>query len=79
MAKHDYNKDDIRQMAKDENVKFLRLMFTDLFGTIKNVEVPISQLEKLLIISYRLMVLQLMALLELKKVICIFILIYQLG
>ncbi|QEA32474.1 type I glutamate--ammonia ligase [Secundilactobacillus malefermentans] len=48
MAKHDYNKDDIRQMAKDENVKFLRLMFTDLFGTIKNVEVPISQLEKLL-------------------------------
>lgn len=48
MAKHDYNKDDIRKMAKEENVKFLRLMFTDLFGTIKNVEVPISQLEKLL-------------------------------
>ncbi|WP_341778175.1 type I glutamate--ammonia ligase [Levilactobacillus sp. HBUAS70063] len=48
MAKLDYSKDDIRQMAKDENVKFLRLMFTDLFGTIKNVEVPISQLDKLL-------------------------------
>jgi len=48
MAKQDYSKDDIRQMAKDENVKFLRLMFTDLFGTIKNVEVPISQLGKLL-------------------------------
>ncbi|KRL93110.1 type I glutamate--ammonia ligase [Levilactobacillus hammesii] len=48
MAKRDYSKDDIRQMAKDENVKFLRLMFTDLFGTIKNVEVPISQLGKLL-------------------------------
>ncbi|HBF74006.1 MAG TPA: type I glutamate--ammonia ligase, partial [Lactobacillus sp.] len=48
MPKHDYTKDDIRQMAKDENVQFLRLMFTDLFGTIKNVEVPISQLEKLL-------------------------------
>ncbi|MCH5464582.1 type I glutamate--ammonia ligase [Levilactobacillus tujiorum] len=48
MAKRDYSKDDIRQMAKDENVKFLRLMFTDLFGTIKNVEVPISQLDKLL-------------------------------
>ncbi len=27
---------------------FLRLMFTDLFGTIKNVELPISQLDKLL-------------------------------
>jgi len=48
MPKHDYSKDDIRQMAKDEDVQFLRLMFTDLFGTIKNVEVPISQLEKLL-------------------------------
>lgn len=48
MPKHDYSKDDIRQMAEDENVQFLRLMFTDLFGTIKNVEVPISQLEKLL-------------------------------
>ncbi|MBS1005836.1 type I glutamate--ammonia ligase [Levilactobacillus brevis] len=48
MAKPEYSKDDIRQMAKDENVKFLRLMFTDLFGTIKNVEVPISQLGKLL-------------------------------
>lgn len=48
MAKPEYSKDDIRQMAKDENVKFLRLMFTDLFGTIKNVEVPISQLDKLL-------------------------------
>ena len=47
-TKHDYTKDDIRQMVKDENVKFLRLMFTDLFGTIKNVEVPITQLEKLL-------------------------------
>lgn len=48
MAKPAYTKDDIRQMAKDEDVKFLRLMFTDLFGTIKNVEVPISQLGKLL-------------------------------
>lgn len=48
MAKPAYSKDDVRQMAKDEDVKFLRLMFTDLFGTIKNVEVPISQLEKLL-------------------------------
>lgn len=47
-TKHDYSKDDIRSMVKDEDVKFLRLMFTDLFGTIKNVEVPITQLDKLL-------------------------------
>ncbi|WP_125574544.1 type I glutamate--ammonia ligase [Levilactobacillus huananensis] len=48
MVKATNTKDDIRRMAKEENVKFLRLMFTDLFGTIKNVEVPISQLGKLL-------------------------------
>ncbi|GAA2980391.1 type I glutamate--ammonia ligase [Lentilactobacillus parakefiri] len=47
-TRHDYSKDDIRKMVKDEDVKFLRLMFTDLFGTIKNVEVPITQLDKLL-------------------------------
>ncbi|VDG19835.1 type I glutamate--ammonia ligase [Lactiplantibacillus mudanjiangensis] len=47
MAKQ-YTKDDIRKIVKEENVNFLRLMFTDLFGTIKNVEVPVSQLEKLL-------------------------------
>ncbi|WP_261809426.1 type I glutamate--ammonia ligase [Levilactobacillus humaensis] len=48
MVKATNTKDDIRRMAKEENVKFLRLMFTDLFGTIKNVEVPISQMDKLL-------------------------------
>ncbi|KRK11305.1 glutamine synthetase [Ligilactobacillus pobuzihii E100301 = KCTC 13174] len=48
MAKPTYTKDDIRRIVKDENVQFLRLMFTDLYGTIKNVEVPVSQLDKLL-------------------------------
>ena len=48
MAKATYTKDDIRRIAKEEDVKFLRLMFTDLYGTIKNVEVPIGQLDKLL-------------------------------
>ncbi|USS88749.1 type I glutamate--ammonia ligase [Fructilactobacillus cliffordii] len=44
----EYTPDDIRKMVKDEDVRFLRLMFTDLLGTVKNVEVPISQLEQLL-------------------------------
>ena len=48
MAKQSYSKDDIRRIVKEENVNFLRLMFTDLFGTIKNVDVPVSQLDKLL-------------------------------
>lgn len=41
-------KENIMAIAKEENVRFLRLMFTDILGTIKNVEVPISQLDKVL-------------------------------
>ncbi|WP_408011067.1 type I glutamate--ammonia ligase [Pseudalkalibacillus sp. A8] len=43
-----YTKDQIFKMVKEENVRFIRLQFTDLLGTIKNVEIPTSQLEKAL-------------------------------
>jgi glutamine synthetase len=43
-----YTKKDIIEMAKIENVKFIRLQFTDILGTIKNVEIPVSQLQKAL-------------------------------
>jgi glutamine synthetase len=46
MAK--YSREDIKRLAAEENVKFIRLQFTDILGTIKNVEIPISQLEKAL-------------------------------
>ncbi|QIL46903.1 type I glutamate--ammonia ligase [Vagococcus coleopterorum] len=39
---------EIKEMVERENVRFLRLMFTDVMGTIKNVEVPVSQLDKVL-------------------------------
>lgn len=48
MPRIDYTVAEIIQNAQDENVRFLRLMFTDIMGTIKNVEVPISQLKKVL-------------------------------
>ena len=48
MAKVNYTVEDIKRIANDENVRFLRLMFTDIMGTIKNVEVPVSQLNKVL-------------------------------
>lgn len=48
MPKKDLTKEDIKRLAEEENVRFLRLMFTDILGTIKNVEVPVSQLEKVL-------------------------------
>lgn len=41
-------KEEILKLAEEENVRFLRLMFTDIMGTIKNVEVPVSQLKKVL-------------------------------
>ncbi|WP_404409332.1 type I glutamate--ammonia ligase [Jeotgalibacillus malaysiensis] len=43
-----YSKEDIMKMAKEQNVNFIRLQFTDILGTIKNVEIPVSQLEKAL-------------------------------
>ena len=43
-----WTKEAIIKDAKEKNVRFIRLMFTDIAGTIKNVEVPFSQLEKAL-------------------------------
>ena len=46
--KNQWTKADIVAFAKEQNVRFIRLQFTDLLGTIKNVEIPVSQLEKAL-------------------------------
>ncbi len=46
MAK--YTREDILRLAKEQNVKYIRLQFTDILGTIKNVEIPVSQLGKAL-------------------------------
>src|SRR5690625_3217241 len=46
MMKNDYSRDDIKRIAENENVRYIRLQFTDILGTIKNVEVPVSQLDK---------------------------------
>lgn len=43
-----YSREDILRIAKEQNVRFIRLQFTDLLGSIKNVEIPVSQLEKAL-------------------------------
>ena len=43
-----FTREDIIRNAKEHNVRFIRLQFTDLLGSIKNVEIPISQLEKAL-------------------------------
>ena len=43
-----WTKDRIIADAHENNVHFIRLMFTDIRGTIKNVEIPLTQLEKAL-------------------------------
>jgi len=48
MSKQIYSQDKIKQIINNQNIKFLRLMFTDIAGMIKNVEVPVSQLDKVL-------------------------------
>ncbi len=43
-----YTKEDIKRLIEEKNVSFIRLQFTDILGTIKNVEIPVSQLDKAL-------------------------------
>ena len=43
-----FTKEQILAIAEEQEVRFIRLQFTDLLGTIKNVEIPVSQLEKAL-------------------------------
>ena len=47
MMKH-YSKEDIMNLVNDEDVEFIRLQFTDMFGSLKNVAITASQLEKAL-------------------------------
>ncbi len=41
-------KEDVLRLAKERNVRFIRLQFTDILGIIKNVAIPVSQLERAL-------------------------------
>lgn len=43
-----YSKEEIMKLVEEEDVEFIRLQFTDIFGTMKNVAVTSSQLEKAL-------------------------------
>lgn len=43
-----YTKEEIMTMAKEENIKFVRMQFSDIFGVLKNVAITYKQLEKAL-------------------------------
>lgn len=43
-----YTKEDVLRLVENEDVEFIRLQFTDVFGVLKNVAVTASQLERAL-------------------------------
>ena len=45
---NNYTRKDILRMVEEEDVGFIRLQFTDIFGALKNVAITTSQLEKAL-------------------------------
>ena len=40
-----YTKEDVIRLVEEEDVEFIRLQFTDIFGTLINVAITSSQLE----------------------------------
>ena len=43
-----YTREEILQMVEDEDVEFIRLQFTDMFGAIKNIAVTARELPRAL-------------------------------
>jgi glutamine synthetase len=43
-----YTKQDILKLVEEDDVEFIRLQFTDMFGNFKNVAITTGQLEKAL-------------------------------
>lgn len=69
---NNYTREDILRMVEEEDVGFIRLQFTDMYGTLKNVAITSSQLEKALDNECMFEVLPLKVLREWKIRICIF-------
>lgn len=42
------NREDILRIVQEENVKFIRLQFTDIIGVMKSISIPVEQLDKAL-------------------------------
>ena len=48
MNMKNYTREDILNLVEEEDVGFIRLQFTDIFGTMKNVAITVSQLKRAL-------------------------------
>lgn len=40
-----YTKEEIKRICKEENIRYIRMQFTDIMGMLKNVEIPITRLD----------------------------------
>ena len=45
---HKYSKEDIIRLIEEEDVEFIRMQFTDIFGQMKNVAITRAQIKKAL-------------------------------
>lgn len=41
-----YSREEILNIVEEEDVEFIRLQFTDMFGTMKNIAIPAGKLPK---------------------------------
>lgn len=46
MINNPYSEEDIKRIIEEEDVKFIRLQFVDILGTLKNVAITVDQLDK---------------------------------
>ena len=48
-AKKQFTPEEIKKVIKDKKVEFIKLQFCDINGTVKNMSVPVTQIDKILI------------------------------
>ena len=44
----DLSADDIKQIIKERNIRFIKLQFVDINGQVKNISIPASHIDKIL-------------------------------
>ena len=47
-----YTKAELHKIIDENDIKFLRLQFTDIFGILKNITVMTSKLDSIIAVSY---------------------------
>ena len=48
-----YKREDILQIAEEEDVEFIRLQFTDMYGNLKNIAITARELPRAMANKYK--------------------------